>query len=1726
MENHRWNKLRPIAIAVVLAFSAEQAAFAAPAVPTIMPASLKPSMNFKLPQSVAVVDDAYKAPGDAKLLILIQDAHTNDSGQMNVAKALSEILPQEKIDTVFTEADSGDVSLNYIKPLVSQDVREKVGRQMVRRGELRGHDYANLTGPDFKLIGVEDPALYRKTLETYKDLTLKRDKVRGYVDRVQRSAEALKDSLFSDAMKAVEAKRLANAKGDLSLADYADTLLKESARVGLSSARYPHIKFLRRLRTIEKRVDFKKASAEERGALKALPFKDREVLLAAHKTAKAGAAEENGFYALFAEKLKAAGVMGQFPDLKKYFDYLAETRKMNALGVVGEVRGLEEELFLSLAKSRDEAVLWLFSRNLETLQNLINLKLSPEEFRRIRSEGALYDIKLIAGFLNRKIADLKLHYENALTLEGSYEAAWSDAVEFYELTLERDQVFLDRVTGMMDGGNIEKAVLITGGYHTPNLKEMLKASGYSYIALLPQVLHETDTVRYERLLLAQLKDAPVGTARIASGSRPARQEAAMTRQQPGVLAARLAAEVGDPGLQARLTTPVRLEVEAPVSAARMAEAKLDIRSEDWLGGDKQRVQPWRGEVRVGDLGMDVSIERFLSQVDGSPVGIAFRPKEGDWRKSDTQGAYETSWSSQQPLVLAATGAESEAAVHRSIIWSAGSDNRQMISITAEMNGAGDMNLRVMLEPAPPTGARMTKIEFPGFAKVEDRFMDFILKWTSRFPKGPNTSAEDRAGLAAFQPKPGHSYKGAVPVAVESKITPQVHEQYLRETLSGLVPVFFMAGAAMRFAVLVANKAKGTFSVNNLLELEPVFQQVLDDNRALLDEASALSLPAGQAAPEELLGRIKTASSKTYVSKIGDAKMDFNLENFEAGKKDARENYIANLKIVKQLHDVAAQIRADIDQKRAAGWSDEQLDLLVNFSLSTLQFASYVHNLRQQAGELFDLDNASTGPATAQDRTRFIDAFVRDNGQVIVSINEETGEDVISELYRSGFFGLDPDRVIFTVSPTLPVLVGDAANPDLFTFITPESARTRFGASEMPAHPYGHGFMVPVLNMAEAAYVVSVADSTPGAIKLRQLDKSAMDTAIARGGTASWNRNVDDLTGITASIPQGVELKHHPEFADHDGLVYLTFNASGQKGGGAVTEIDEATGRERALILEGPEIAGFLEILKAPIREALKQEHWTRLTVDEGLGEVEANKKIEELIDAMPQFKSISDSLSGLLNQMLVVDFDLSKTRERLGSIDDIYAYLAELNIVLSSKSIKKVPSSFIETFYTSIMTDTGRMASVTRVAQVEPNIALKSPVHAASIGTFPGFVAMTLDSFDNKDFADFVFASYFSGATLVGTAPESVTAATEVDGDPAAARLSQDLSAEVREWVLWAGQIGIARLDQLSQAQHEELAHIASKALAPNQTADVPMVISGEGETARLVVVQAQRNGQSIDMTEGATSISVGLNTLTTLEADTGRREELDAQAVDMSEFSSSLKALIDVVQAGRVEVPVHFRRSLDNSSVDQGRFVGDKITAFANWARQMALVYRLAHQKDNRIVLHLVTSALDPELKIKVDGELGRYESEGWLNLIREGDVDADELIRAGALLVDVKTSDPAKHDLAAGAHVVGRLTDGAVPDEAAAVAASLNTVGAVGLTEGASVRERFLNGTISEDAEALKRINDNYDLNNQARSVTEHVIQFRDGNLQRVTRVLKISIGRLLQTMRMMITQVAMAA
>ena len=184
-----------------------------------------------IPESVAAIEDAYKAPNSNKILILIQDAHTNNSGQLNVAKALDLIFQKEPVKYVFLEAGSGDESLSFLRKYASQEKRKQVAKSFLLNGKLQGTEYLDLTSNhNFILWGVEDMSLYAKSVATYRAVAKEREKFEAYLAKIESTINTLKSKIYNPFLSTFDEKYQKFRKGQFSLTDYFQGLTNEVAK--------------------------------------------------------------------------------------------------------------------------------------------------------------------------------------------------------------------------------------------------------------------------------------------------------------------------------------------------------------------------------------------------------------------------------------------------------------------------------------------------------------------------------------------------------------------------------------------------------------------------------------------------------------------------------------------------------------------------------------------------------------------------------------------------------------------------------------------------------------------------------------------------------------------------------------------------------------------------------------------------------------------------------------------------------------------------------------------------------------------------------------------------------------------------------------------------------------------------------------------------------------------------------------------------------------------------------------------------------------------------------------------------------------------------------------------------------------------------------------------------------------------------------------------------------
>ena len=234
-------RLRAIAFTISLLMLFESTGFAAaefkPAELVLFPT---PAVTIQFPKSVATVGEVWRADPRSNILVyLIQDAHMNESGQLNISRALEQILKEKKVDRVFLEGAFSNNSLAFLRKEAPLSKRQEVAKQYLRQGILSGSEYLDLTSnADFLPTGVEDWDLYWKSVKAYEKVAKGREKTTQYLANIENTLNTLKPRIFSLPLLSFDRKREDYLKEKISLSS-PGFQPKKAIKFTKASGKYP-----------------------------------------------------------------------------------------------------------------------------------------------------------------------------------------------------------------------------------------------------------------------------------------------------------------------------------------------------------------------------------------------------------------------------------------------------------------------------------------------------------------------------------------------------------------------------------------------------------------------------------------------------------------------------------------------------------------------------------------------------------------------------------------------------------------------------------------------------------------------------------------------------------------------------------------------------------------------------------------------------------------------------------------------------------------------------------------------------------------------------------------------------------------------------------------------------------------------------------------------------------------------------------------------------------------------------------------------------------------------------------------------------------------------------------------------------------------------------------------------------------------------------------------------
>ncbi|MBD3425723.1 MAG: hypothetical protein GF409_00670 [Candidatus Omnitrophica bacterium] len=442
--------------------------------------------SFRIPEALGVVDSMSEG-SSGRMVIHIQDAHCNYQVQRTIASLISHLRDNYGVRTVNLEGGWGEYDLSPFTSIENGKTRRNVSDYFLKGGVLNGAEFYAINNDGLvDLWGVEDKDLYLDNLKVYRDSSGYRQKGLSIIRRLSRAAEALKDKIYSAKIRRLDEAFTRYTLKEEGILKYLALLRDEAGKLGISLDNYPNLQELTRTSRIEESIDLARAN-RERDLLvdrfeKVLSVNEIARLSGKIRSFKAGVLSREDFYAYLRDKAHQVGLDAEeYPELFKYDSYVRSFALVDKVSAKRELLALDRKVREGLYTSAEEKKLDEACRALSVLQELFTFRLKDHFYRLYLEQGG-FDLNGSLSFIEEKA---ELYRIEAGLEEGIRELdGYTNRISlFYERSRDRDLSFLRNMR--FGDGPREAAILVTGGFHTDRLLELLKKRGYSCVSIIP-----------------------------------------------------------------------------------------------------------------------------------------------------------------------------------------------------------------------------------------------------------------------------------------------------------------------------------------------------------------------------------------------------------------------------------------------------------------------------------------------------------------------------------------------------------------------------------------------------------------------------------------------------------------------------------------------------------------------------------------------------------------------------------------------------------------------------------------------------------------------------------------------------------------------------------------------------------------------------------------------------------------------------------------------------------------------------------------------------------------------------------------------------------------------------------------------------------------------------------------------------------------------------------------
>ena len=451
-----------------------------------------------LPKDIGSVKSKHQG-SNGKLVVHIQDAHCNYEAQGNISKILEILSKDYNINTISVEGADGYIDTSWFKAFPDAEIRKEVADYFMKKGEITGAEFLSITSDyPIKLFGAENRDLYIKNLNAFTSTYPHKEKIEKYLLGVKSILGRFKGYIYTKNLKDFDTKIEEYKDKEITLSDYAKILSLKLKRYSINLKEYPNFSKLIYTLVYEDKIDFDTVDGERSALIDKLSkelAKDKlEELVVRSFSFKTGKLGPDEYYGYLRDITKTHNIdlTKDYPNLSNYVIYTklyARIENENLFNEIEDIKNIVKEKLFENDDQRNLSACW---DNVNILLGLIDIKLSNREFAYYRANRDKFNPEFFTDFVRSKVSRYNLAYDVEEPSEFIKENL-PKLEDFYEIATKRDRTLVDNTLKTMKSEKTDVAVLISGGFHTDGITELLKKKGTSYVVVCPNITKDVES---------------------------------------------------------------------------------------------------------------------------------------------------------------------------------------------------------------------------------------------------------------------------------------------------------------------------------------------------------------------------------------------------------------------------------------------------------------------------------------------------------------------------------------------------------------------------------------------------------------------------------------------------------------------------------------------------------------------------------------------------------------------------------------------------------------------------------------------------------------------------------------------------------------------------------------------------------------------------------------------------------------------------------------------------------------------------------------------------------------------------------------------------------------------------------------------------------------------------------------------------------------------------------